>query len=77
MSEVPLKSLGRITDPPQYHHIPLPSDLEHNKDTDRVLRGIAAFRGIPEREIFVDNLLVRVHMIIEMILEDRPCATGD
>ena len=29
-----------------------------------------------EREIFIDNLLVRVHLIIEMILVDRPCATG-
>ena len=29
-----------------------------------------------ETEIFIDNLLVRVHFIIEMILVDRPCATG-
>ena len=29
-----------------------------------------------EREIFIDNLLVRVHLIIEMILVDRPCASG-
>ena len=28
------------------------------------------------REIFIDNLLVRVHLSIEMILVDRPCATG-
>ena len=27
-----------------------------------------------EREFFVDNLLVRIHLIIEMILVDRPCA---
>ena len=27
-----------------------------------------------EREIFIDNLLVRAHLIIEMILVDRPCA---
>ena len=27
-----------------------------------------------ERELFVDNLLVRIHSIIEMILVDRPCA---
>ena len=36
-------------------------------------------KGIPlcrEREIFIDNLLVRVHLIIEMIFVDRPCATG-
>ena len=29
-----------------------------------------------EREIFIDNLLVRIHLIIEMILVDRPCAMG-
>ena len=28
-----------------------------------------------EREFFYDNLLVRIHLIIEMILVDRPCAT--
>jgi len=27
-----------------------------------------------EREIVIDNLLVRIHLIIEMILVDRPCA---
>jgi len=27
-----------------------------------------------EREFFIDNLLVRIHFIIEMILEDWPCA---
>ena len=30
----------------------------------------------PELYIFIDNLLVRIHLIIEMILVDRPCATG-
>jgi len=29
-----------------------------------------------EREFFVDNLLVRIHLIIEMILVDRPCVMG-
>ena len=29
-----------------------------------------------EREFFIDNLLVRIHFIIEMILVDRPCAMG-
>ena len=29
-----------------------------------------------EREFFIDNLLVRIHLIIEMILADRPCAMG-
>ena len=27
-----------------------------------------------EREFFIDNLLVRIHSIIGMILEDWPCA---
>jgi hypothetical protein len=27
-----------------------------------------------ERDFFIDNLLVRIHLIIEMILVDRPCA---
>jgi hypothetical protein len=30
----------------------------------------------PEKEFFVDNLLVRIYFIIEMILVDRPCAMG-
>ena len=33
-------------------------------------------RSFREREIFIDNLLVRVHLIIEMILVDRPCVMG-
>ena len=32
--------------------------------------------GKRETEIFIDNLLVRVHSIIEIILVDQPCATG-
>ena len=32
--------------------------------------------GVLEREFFIDNLLVRIHVIIEMILVDRPCAMG-
>ena len=27
-----------------------------------------------ESEFLIDNLLVRIHLIIEMILVDRPCA---
>jgi len=30
----------------------------------------------PERELFIDNLLVRIHLIVEMILLDRPCVMG-
>ena len=29
-----------------------------------------------KREFFIGNLLVRIHLIIEMILEDRPCDMG-
>ena len=29
-----------------------------------------------ERELSFDNLLVRIHLNIEMILVDRPCAMG-
>jgi len=29
-----------------------------------------------EREFFVDNLLVRIHLIIETVLVDRPCTMG-
>jgi hypothetical protein len=34
------------------------------------------FINLDEREIFIDNLLVRVHWIIEMIVVERPCAMG-
>ena len=27
-----------------------------------------------EREFFIDDLLVRIHLIVEVILVDRPCA---
>ena len=29
-----------------------------------------------EIEFFSDNLLVRIHLIVDMILVDRPCAMG-
>jgi len=31
---------------------------------------------ILERKFFIDNLLVQIHLLIEMILVDRPCAMG-
>ena len=30
----------------------------------------------PEREFFIDNPLVRIHVILRTILVDRPCAMG-
>ena len=44
------------------------------KEVLRVQR-VCASSG-PKREFFVDNILVRIHLIIEMILVDRPCAMG-
>ena len=38
--------------------------------------GVLGPAGEREREFFIDNLLVRIHLIIEMILVDRPCAMG-
>jgi len=32
--------------------------------------------GAREREFFIDNLLVRIHFIIEMIIVDWQCAMG-
>jgi hypothetical protein len=29
-----------------------------------------------EKKIFSDDLLVRIHLVIEMISVDRPCAMG-
>ena len=40
---------------------------------------LAAKQGhtdVAEREFFIDNLLVRIHFIIEMISVNRPCAMG-
>ena len=31
---------------------------------------------LTEREFFIDNLMVRIHLIIVKILVDRPCAMG-
>ena len=52
-------------------------EREQRKRRARARAGVST-RGVPPREIeiFIDNLLVRVHFIIEMILVDRPCATG-
>ena len=41
--------------------------------TCQVMRSTFRFR---EREFSIGKLLVRIHMIIEMILVDRPCAMG-
>ena len=31
---------------------------------------------IRERAFFIDNLLVRIHLNMKMVLVDRPCAMG-
>jgi len=42
----------------------------------RGVRLLMSESGDREREFFIDNLLVRIHLIVEIILVDRPCATG-
>jgi len=50
--------------------LPIPEDEEHNLPrVERLLSEV-------EREFIIDNLLVRIHLIIEMILVDRPRAMG-
>ena len=39
-------------------------------------RRVLAHRGTSEREFFIDNLMVRIHLIIVMIIVERPCAMG-
>ena len=39
-------------------------------------RALKLYLKVPEREFFIDNLMVRIHSIIVMILEDRPCPMG-
>ena len=31
---------------------------------------------VKQRGFFIDSLLARIHLIIEMMLVDRPCAMG-
>jgi len=33
-------------------------------------------RSSRERDVFIDNLLVRIHLIVEIISVERPCARG-
>ena len=62
MSEVPLhRSYGRAS----------PNSLGPPEEWC-----VFALSSNPEREFFIDNLLVRIHLIIQMILVDRPCAMG-
>ena len=42
--------------------------------TRKVSEGVPAGNG--ERDFFIDNLLIRIHLIIEMILVNPPCAMG-
>jgi 50S ribosomal subunit-associated GTPase HflX len=38
--------------------------------------GLVTIQVSREREFFIDNLPVRIHLIIEIISVDRPCAMG-
>ena len=45
--------------------------------TDRALPGTLDLHpAVTEREFLILDLLVRIHLIIEMILVDWPCAMG-
>ena len=82
------RSKGGTTLPPLYpslHNLfPIPYTLHHVPDT--LVDGwfkvygtqCRASRVIPiaKRELFIDNLLVEIHLIIEMLLLDRPHAMG-
>ena len=75
-----------LAHPPQHTlahpHTPSP---EHPRTTCHTLTAAAhtrissnalllAWRTPSEGDFFIDNLLVRIHLFIEMILVDRPCA---
>jgi len=42
----------------------------------RDVRQVSGMRVSRKRELFIDNLLVRTYLIIEVILVDQPCAMG-
>ena len=50
----------------------------HLAASEVLAQGLAGRDTRPElaRDYFIDNLLVRIDLIIEMILVDRPCAMG-
>ena len=65
VSEVPLHAPG--------------SQPAHPSSSSRWLRCVTPQISLstpPERELFLDNLLVRIHSILELISVDRPCAMG-
>ena len=73
--------LGRWRGMP--HRVP---GRDPGRDPRRVLGGRGGRRGQtgstcparpPEKEFFIDNLLVRIHLIIEMILVGRCLRNGD
>ena len=49
---------------------------EREREQAREREGLPPHRACEARDFFIDNLLVRAHYIIEMILVDRPCAMG-
>ena len=52
-------------------------ERERERESERASeRESERARNKTEKQFFIDNLLVRIHSIIEMILVDRPCAIG-
>ena len=86
------RSLDRVEDRPAlvrwHNHIqmcvrkPIASRAAQTSVSERrtsfdVLVKISVYMmWVQEREFLIDNLLVRIHLIIEMILVDRHCAMG-
>ena len=72
--------------PPAPYHTPLtpnPQPLTSRAATHASVSTLNPIPGNPrsgvgsaEREFFIHNLLVRIHLFIEMILVDRLCAMG-
>ena len=50
--------------------------LSHRGSALRAPCTASCLPGGRERHFFTDNLLVRIYLIIEMIVVDRPCAMG-
>ena len=63
------------------HQVDLyPSTSTYDR-VELVKHQVHSFRAKKEhltgKEVFIDNLLVRIHLIINMILVDGSCAMGD
>ena len=68
---VHIRQLWRVTKPPKQV-----INGQYNPVSYFIANIFVQVSFLEDREFFIDNLLVRIHLIIEMSLVDRPCATG-